>query len=144
MSTWIDAITSPLKAASEGLQGLVHVRDQIKFGDAVIKLQTQILAAQQGASSAQSRKMEMTDEISELKTRVTELEEWDAEKKRYKKEILPPGVVLYLLKEECADQGEPVHPICPTCYGNGKRFPLHRGETKRGQYDLHCHSCGTR
>jgi hypothetical protein len=54
MSAWIDAITSPLKAASETVQGLVQVRDQIKFGDEVIKLQTQILAAQQGASSAQT------------------------------------------------------------------------------------------
>jgi hypothetical protein len=49
MSTWIDAITSPLKAASETIKELVQVRDQIKLGDTVIKLQADILSAQQGS-----------------------------------------------------------------------------------------------
>ena len=132
MSAWIDAITSPLKAASETVQGLVQVRDQIKFGDGVIKLQAQILSAQQGASSAQAREMEMAEEIRKLKARVAELEDWDAEKKRYKKVKLPPGIIVHMLKEECAAPGEPVHPICPTCYGNNKSSPLQQDETNHG------------
>jgi hypothetical protein len=74
MSTWISAITSPLKTAGEIAQGLVNVRDQIKLGDTVIKLQAQILAAQQGASAAQAHETEMAEEIRGLKTRVAELE----------------------------------------------------------------------
>jgi hypothetical protein len=143
MSAWIDAITSPLKAASETIQGLVQVRDQIKFGDGVIKLQAQILAAQQGASSAQAREIEVSDEIRKLKARVTELKEWKAQKERYQMDRLPPGVIVYTLKEECAAPGEPIHSICPTCYGNGKNFPLHQSEMRHGQYTLTCHSCKT-
>jgi hypothetical protein len=142
MSAWIDAITSPLKAASETVQGLVQVRDQIKFGDAVIKLQAQILSAQQGASAAQAREAEMIEEIRVLKTRVTELETWEAEKQRYHLERLPPGVFVYSLKPEMVGT-EPPHSICQTCYQRGKKSLLHADEPRNGIYHLTCHECST-
>jgi hypothetical protein len=140
MSSWIDAITSPLKSASETVQGLVQVRDQIKLGDTVIKLQGQILAAQQGASAAQTRETEMTEEIRALKTRVAELETWEAEKQRYQLERLPPGVYVYALQPAMAN-GEPLHSICQTCYQRGKKSILHSGEPGNGIHHLTCYEC---
>lgn len=72
--SWADAIMSPLKAAGDVAKGLVDIRDTVKFGEAVIKLQGQILSAQQGALSAQSREAELGDEIRDLKARVAEVE----------------------------------------------------------------------
>jgi hypothetical protein len=142
MSTWMEAITSPLKAASETVQGLVNVRDQIKLGDTVIKLQAQILSAQQGASSAQSREMEMTEEIRSLKARVAELETWETEKTRYALDKLPPGVFVLSLKPDMAGT-EPAHSICQTCYQRGKKSILHSDEPGNGIHHLTCHECNT-
>jgi hypothetical protein len=142
MSNWIDAIISPLKAAGEVAQGLVDIRDTVKFGDAVIKLQGQILAAQQGALSAQTRETQMMDEIRALKARVVELETWEAGKKRYQLERLPPGVFIYKLKSG-DPSGEPSHSICQTCYQRGKKSVLNSDEPGHGIYHLTCHECGT-
>ena len=142
MSVWIDAITSPLKTAGELAQGLVNVRDQIKLGDTVIKLQAQILAAQQGASAAQARETEMAEEIRGLKARVAELETWETEKQRYQLERLPPGVFVLSLKPEIAN-GEPPHCICQTCYQRGQKRILSWDEPFAGTHHVRCHECGT-
>src|SRR5258708_4064565 len=115
MSGWVDAIMSPLKAAGDVAKGLVDIRDTVKFGEAVIKLQSQILSAQQGALSGQSREAELVDEIQALKARVAEAEGWEAEKNRYALQELPPGKFVYSLRTEMAN-GEPAHKLCATCF----------------------------
>jgi hypothetical protein len=139
--SWADAIMSPPKAAGDVAKGLVDIRDTVKFGEAVIRLQGQILSAQQGALAAQSRESELGDEIRVLKARVAEVEGWEAEKKRYALEELPPGVFVYSLKPAMAN-GEPAHKLCQTCYQRGKKSILHAGEPSSGQYNLTCHECG--
>ena len=115
MAAWIDAITSPLKAAGEMAQGLVEIRDTVKFGDAVIKLQAQIMSAQQGAMAAQMDQASLLEEIRTLKTKVTELEGWEAEKKRYERKNIGFGAFAYVLKPD--ERGaEPPHWICTNCY----------------------------
>lgn len=143
MASFVDAITSPLKAAGELAQGLIEIRDTVKFGDAIIKLQAQIMAAYQGASAAQARELAMSEEIRALKARVAELEAWEAEKQRYKLEELPPGVFVYALKPETA-AGEPIHRICQTCYQRDKKSILQADEPGCGQQVLTCHECGTK
>lgn len=142
MSGWVDAITSPLKAASDVTQGLIGIRDTVKFGEAVIKLQSQILAAQQGALAAQMRETELVAEIGQLNKKVAEAENWEAQKRRYKLEELPPGVFVYTLNAEMAD-GEPAHSICQTCFQRGKKSILHRDNRANGMYQLDCRECGS-
>jgi hypothetical protein len=141
MAGWLDAIMSPLNAAGDVAKGLVDIRDTVKFGEAVIKLQGQILAAQRGAITAQARETEMADEIRSLRERVVKMEAWEAERDRYRLEELPPGVFVLTLKPEKAN-GEPPHKICQTCYQRGKKSILHAGEPNSGTYDLKCHECG--
>lgn len=139
---WADAIMSPLKAAGDVAKGLVDIRDTVKLGEVAIRLQAQILAAQQGALAGQSREADLLEEIRSLKARVAEAEGWEAEKKRYALEELPPGVFVYALKPDMAN-GEPSHKLCQTCYQNGKKSILHAGEQSMGQYRLRCHPCDT-
>jgi hypothetical protein len=143
MANFIDAITSPLKSAGDLVQGLVEVRDLVKLGELQVKLQAQIMSALQGATAAQTHELAMGDQIRELKARVVELETWDAEKKRYKLEKLPPGVFVYSLKPELHD-GEPPHQICERCYQGGKKSILHQDEQRNGVYNLICNTCGTK
>jgi hypothetical protein len=143
MSNWIDAITSPLKAAGESIKGLVEIRDQVKFGEEVTKIYSQILAALQGAVAAQTREAALLNEISDLKRRLVELDAWETEKNRYVLEKLPPGVFVYTLKPEMAGS-DPEHHICQTCYQRGKKSILHSGESGNGIYRLTCTECGTK
>ena len=39
----------------ETAKGLIEVRDTVKFGNAIVELQAQIMTAQQGAFTAQAR-----------------------------------------------------------------------------------------
>ena len=141
MAGWIDSIMSPLHAAGDVAKGLIDIRDTVKFGEAVIKLQAQILAAHQGALAAQARESEMVVEIRELKEDVAEMKAWKAQKERYRLEQLPPGVFVYALKPEMAD-GEPPHHVCQTCYQRGKKSILHADEPSNGVHRLTCHECG--
>jgi hypothetical protein len=142
MASWVESIMSPLKAAGDMAQGLIEIRDTVKFGDAIIKLQAQIMSAYQGAATAQAREAATIEEISSLKRRVAELETWDAEKKRYQLDSLPPGVFVYTLKPAMAES-EPMHHICQTCYQRGKKSILQADEHHNGVHHLSCNECGT-
>ena len=140
MASWVDAIMSPLKAAGDMAQGLIEIRDTVKFGDAIIKLQAQIMSAYQGAATAQARETAMSEEMSRLKARVTELERWEVEKERYQLQRHEPGVFVYALKPDMA-KGEPAHEICQACYQRGQKSILNCGEQHYGVTKLHCPSC---
>lgn len=143
MSSWIDAIASPLKTAGELVQGLIETRDTIKFGEMIAKLHAQIVAAYQGALVAQTREAACVEEIIRLKRRVAELEVWEADKQRYELAQLPPGVFVYALRREAA-LGEPMHHICQTCYQRGKKSILHADEPGNGIHHLSCYECGVK
>ncbi len=140
MSNWIDAITSPLKAASDGIKGLVEVRDTIKFGEAVSKLYADIFAAQQGATAALARETSMLEEIGGLKKRVGELEAWDAEKQRYELIALAPGMVAYAVKDGVRGT-EPPHHICANCYNAGKKSFLQQLSNGPAVFAYRCNTC---
>jgi len=143
MSNWIDAITSPLKAAGESIKELIEIRDQVKFGEEAAKLYSQILAALQGAVAAQTREAALLNVISDLKRRLVDLDTWETEKNRYVLEKLPPGVFVYTLKPEMAGSDDE-HSICPTCYQRGKKSILHSTASGNGIYRLMCKECGTK
>lgn len=140
MATWLESITSPLSAASEGIQKLIEVRDLVKFGDALGKLQAQILSAQQGALAAYTRELALLDEIGTLKKRVADLEAWEREKARYELVALAPNVMAYSIKAT-ARGTEPPHYICANCYNAGRKSFLN--QHIRGQYydEYLCATC---
>jgi hypothetical protein len=115
MPAWLDAITSPLKAASESVQKLIEIRDLIKFGDALGKLQAQILAAQQGALAAYERELTLLARVSQLEKEVASFDTWKREKQRYERKHLGWGAFAYMLKK--AERGhEAPHWVCTNCY----------------------------
>jgi hypothetical protein len=142
-SSWIDAILSPLRAAADVTGGLMAIRDTVKFGEAVIRLQAEIMKAQQGAMDAQGREAELSQEIHSLKSQLEQLHHWETEKRRYALTELPPGVFVYTLRAGMED-GEPRHHICPTCFQRGKKYVLHANEPINGLQKLSCHECGTK
>ncbi len=143
MASLIDSITNPLKTAGETAQKLISLRDTAKFGDAVIELQAQIMTAQQGALVAHQREAAMAEEIRNLKTRMAELEAWDAEKQRYELTDFGSGTFAYLLKPDMSS-GEPEHRLCAACYQKGQKSILQfRYQTATRQDKYACPACKT-
>jgi hypothetical protein len=143
MPTWLESITSPLSAASEGVQKLIEVRDLVKFGDALGKLQAQILAAQSAAMTGYAREAALLEEIGGLKKRVAELEAWEAEKERYELVALAPKVMAYAVKQTMRG-ADPPHYICANCY-NSRRKSFLNQITRGTNVDIfQCNACGER
>ena len=142
MINFIESITNPLKAAGETAQKLIGLRDTAKFGDALIELQDQIIAAQQGALEAQGRELAMSEEIHELKERVAEMEIWDAEKERYELKEVVPGQFVYAVREEVRGS-EPPHMLCANCYNHDQKSILQTEIRNPGHHEvLFCQRCG--
>ena len=143
MASLIDSVTNPLKTAGETAQKLISLRDTAKFGDAIIELQAQIMAAQHGALAAQEREAAMAEEIRGLKTRMAELEAWDTEKQRYELTDFGSGTFAYILKEGM-ESGEPPHRICAACYQKGHKSILQfQFKVATGQDKYTCPACKT-
>ncbi len=142
MANLLSAVLDPLKSAGNTAKGLMEIRDTTKFGGAVIELQAQILAAQQGALAAQAEQAALIKRVSQLEKERTSFETWKTEKQRYEHKELPPGVHVYTLKEDMAS-GEIPHHICKTCYERGKKSILDQSETNNGIYHLVCRECET-
>ena len=141
MANWLTTVTGSLKAASESVQKLMELREFVKHGDALGKLQAQILAAQQIASSAFARETDMAEEIRSLKTQVTELQEWNAEEQRYHLVALAPHVTAQAIKEGMRG-AEPEHYLCTKCFTDRKKGYL-QAITLGPYYDKYrCNRCG--
>ncbi len=124
------------KAMFDTARGLKDIHDNAIRNAAIIELQEQMLSAQAEQSS-------LVERARSLEKQLTELRAWEAEKKRYQLEELPPGVFVLSLKPKMA-AGKPHHSICQTCYQRGKKSVLHADEKRNGIYHLTCHECGTK
>lgn len=144
MASWVKAITDPLKAAGDLAQGMMDLRDTVKLGSLVIKLNAEILAAQRGALAASQSEAEMAEEIRSLKAQIIGFEAWETEKQRYELQQRAPGAHVYALKPSMA-AGEPIHLICATCYQNRKKSILQATPDTHMRYRVHiCPQCQTK
>ena len=142
--TAITGAASTLKTAYDLGKAALSPHDAAVVKAKIAEMQGEISSALASAITAQTEQMALLKRVDELEKYLADRKAFDREMKRYELVELPPGILVRRLKESAAKPGEPIHCICPTCYGNGKNFPLHRGKTNQGQYDLTCHSCGTK
>jgi len=132
----IAAGLSALKSAFDITKTLVDIGDKVALNEVAIKLQGQIITAQQAAISAQER-------LHELEASVRAHEDWSAQKARYKLTDYGVGTFAWELKPDCAE-GEPAHRACPKCFEQRNRAILQfKNRTHAGQDLFVCSSCET-
>jgi hypothetical protein len=141
MANIFEGVFSPLKTAIDLAQEGIELRDAIKLRDVVAKFQAQVIAAQQAAIAAHLQQTEMTEEMSRLKRQVAELEARNAKLERYELKKLPPGVLVYALKQD-VQPPEEMHYACEACYERGKIFRLQSGGVHNGLESFRCNGCG--
>ena len=105
------------------------------------ELLTQILSAQESAIRSQERETALTRQVHDLEDRIREMETWSRQKERYQLTKLPPGILVYEIKE-AARGDEPPHYVCAKCFEQQKRSFLNSDEPNLGTTKLHCPSCG--
>lgn len=127
---------SALKTAFDMAKGLENIHETVARDRAIIELQKEILAAQAAQAS-------LIEDISALKSRVAELEAWDADKQRYKLAQIGHGMTAYTLKEGM-EGGEPSHYLCAACYNEGHKSIMQTETRSPGRCEvLVCHRCGS-
>jgi hypothetical protein len=126
---------STFKSMLEIAKGLKDMTDASARNAVAIELQEKILAAH-------ATQTELVETATTLKSRVAELEAWDADKNRYELKEIQTGVTAYTLKEGMED-GEIPHYLCPNCYTDKTKKLLQREVRNPGMVKmLVCHHCG--
>ncbi|WDR06565.1 hypothetical protein PSQ90_03630 [Devosia rhodophyticola] len=121
------------KSLLDTASGLKDIHDATLRDQVAFMLQKQIL-------EAQAAQFALVEEVGNLKTKLSKLENWETEKLRYKLERQDPGVFMYGLKPDM-DNGEPDHKLCATCYNDGQKSILHTDHGSGLTY-WKCQKCG--
>jgi hypothetical protein len=142
MANLIDAITAPLKAASDAAEKILEVKGILEFGDEIRELHTNVLAGLKAARVAELEQASMQQEILALKREVSDLKASKTKLERYELKRLPPGVYVYALKE--AEKGTAEQPyMCVKCFNSGVISPLNSIMTFNGIETLRCITCNS-
>jgi hypothetical protein len=132
----LESITSTFDALQREAEGLKTLTTLADVKGTVVELKEKILAARES-------QLATLKEIDELKRKVMEVEDWEAQKKRYEPMQFEPGVTVYALKNNMAP-GEPVHHACPRCFQKKEISILQRtAKTSYGRYVHFCPACNT-
>ncbi|MDQ0562300.1 hypothetical protein QO004_004105 [Rhizobium mesoamericanum] len=138
----VSGLVGTLKTAMDIGQTLKEINDLSQVRDKVIEMQGLILNAQSSAMTAQTQLFEVLHENSELKKKVSSVDEWKTTADRYRLVDFGAGTFAYELKEEAAN-GEPIHRLCPVCFGKQSRSYLQfQGVTSSRQDLFRCLPCG--
>jgi hypothetical protein len=119
----IAAAIGSLKTAADIAKGFLDFKEAAAVQGRVIELQAAILSAQSSALAGQSEQLTLLEQIRSLKEKMAKLEAWEAEKKRYQLTDHGFGRFAYVLKAD-ADNGEPIHKLCATCFNKGQKTIL--------------------
>lgn len=137
----VSGLVGTLKTAMDIGQTVKEINDLSQVRDKVIEMQGLILNAQSSAMTAQTQLFEVLHENSELKKKVSATEEWKATADRYRLVDFGAGTFAYELKTEEAN-GEPIHRLCPVCFGKqGRSYLQYQGRTASQQDLYKCLPC---
>ena len=130
----VPTMMGTFKAMIDIAQSMLSMRDSGKINSAVIELQTKILAAQ-------SEQMSLVSRVQELEQRISDADEWNAEKQRYTLRDFGEETFAYVLKSE-ASGGEPPHKLCVNCFHQRHKAVLQRQGRKLNGQDIYiCPQC---
>jgi len=109
-------IFTALKAIGEIAKSFVGIRDAAMIGAKTSELMSKILEVQTFAFEEQLVKKSLSEQIGALEKEILNFKNWEAEKTKYYLRSIGLGAVVYALKDEPMNEGEPFHQICAHCY----------------------------
>ena len=130
------AITSAKTALdiAKAANGLANYNELVS---AVSEVNTKLIQATTVALASLEKQSALTSEISELKEKLRESENWEGQMKRYKLHAFPTGVLAHALQPGM-EQGQPIHYLCTTCVSK-RQITIMQPHGR----NLHCPVCKT-
>jgi hypothetical protein len=116
------------------IKKLLGAKDATSRSELAIELTKEILSVKQADTM-------LRIELSDLKEKVENFENWNTEKQRYSLVKLEPGILVYRLKPEM-EYVDPPHELCADCYNNNQKSFLHITSTSYGFTYWKCNICG--
>lgn len=119
----ITTALASLKTLSDLAALTLKVKVDSAVTDKAIESQMAIITLQSTIMALQSQYQELLGQNETLNKRLIEMENWEAESRKYTLAEIAEGVFVYSLK---ADQknNTPPHWLCPNCYQNKKKSIL--------------------
>ena len=105
----------------------------------LIDIQGAILEAQSKLGDAQAERLNLLEELAELRTQVRKLEEGQNKLAGYSLAEVSPGTFLYEAITKTSNEVE--HYACPTCYSQGTVAVIQQRRTGREQVTYSCQRC---
>lgn len=137
----IPAITAVLSGVNQAAQlaaAILKLAKDTETKQKIIELQTAILDLHDRIRHAQAEQDELAKVKDEFERKLMAYQRWDAEAARYGLHALADGIFVYALKPD-QQHGEPMHYLCPHCFGEKKRSILQRPGVDWTNYV--CHAC---
>lgn len=104
---------------------------------AVTAVQEKLTDAIASELASQEKQALLAERVRELENKLRDVEDWDAQMKRYQLHPFPTGALAYALKPGM-EQGQPLHYLCASCVDQKQKSTLQ----PHGRY-LKCNICKT-
>ena len=118
----------------------ISTSDAAKRNAQLIDFQNAVIGFQSLIASVQQENATLIQEKRDSEEALKRMENWGAEKKRYKLATPFSGVTVYALQKEMSG-GEPAHYLCANCFKQGKQSLIANTTTKEGWIALACSAC---
>lgn len=127
----ISAAVTSLRIAGDIAKGLVSLHTMAEVQSKAIELNQQIIDAQQQIFTANAAQTALVERVRDLEGQIARMEDWDAQKQRYKLAAPFAGCMVYALQKSMSD-GEPPHYLCTSCFQKAQRSILQGKEAGGG------------
>ena len=137
----IYGLVNSVKTIADMVKGINSLHTMTEVKSATSGLLDTLLSVQQDLMVMQVKHSALIDSERDLKQKILQIENWEAEKQRYQLENRGDTAFLYVIKPDMQGS-EPRHGICATCYQNRVKSILQLGRGVRG-IEMMCPVCKT-
>ncbi|MFV0662831.1 MAG: hypothetical protein ACK5NS_04130 [Denitromonas sp.] len=131
---------STIGAASQFAKGIMDTKVDAAVAEKVMELRNLVADAQTQLLAAQSEQSGVLAKLEALEKENARLKAWGVEKERYALVSLAEGTHVHRLKVS-AQNGEPIHDLCPKCYADSEKGMLTYAGLKDGHKHFVCSRC---
>lgn len=137
--TTIAAAQASVKAVLQLAKGATQAAVDNQLKERLIGIQGAILDAQEKLADAQEERLNLLQQVAELRERLRRHEATQAALDAYELQAVEDGMFLYRFKQE--EFGGVHHFACPTCHNSGKVTVLQSKKTGAQQTMYFCQTC---
>ncbi len=134
---------SSVKTAVEISQAMLKTSNKIELDGKVFELQGIILSLQSSLLDAQTKYHELQEINREIKTKLTQFENWENEKSDYELKEIDTGTFVYIYKPS-VQSAKKDHWFCTNCFENKCKSIIQRGDRQGITQYYFCPKCSTK